>query len=268
MALTIANMRTRTVAQPPRVLIHGPTGLGKTTLGCEFPAPFLLDVEGRRPVDLAHEDVPGFDGDQLATYQDVIDALSSLYNDDHSFQTLIFDTLDRFEPIVWQKACDDNGWKSIEEPGWGKGYTETASYWRTLLDWFIALRRDRGMAIVLIAHSEIKSIPSPTIGPHPSYDVRLHKTALSMITYEMDAIFFMNRDASAQVEKIGKNQTRTTHATGGGTRWVYCDGRPAFTAKGLPGMPDKFIYTRGQGFNEIAKYLPGAAPAAEKKEAA
>lgn len=270
MSLTLRDLKTKTVALPPRVLIYGPPGLGKTSLAAEFPSPVLLDVEGGRPAHVQAEAVPGWAAEDLSSFDAVMEAIGSLYTEDHDFQTVIFDTLDRFEPLLWKKVCEDNRWESIEAPGYGKGYVETGRYWRDMLDGFNALRRDRGMAIVLIAHSTIDRFDDPQAASYSRFDIRLHKKALGMVQDEVDAIFFLNQDATLKKndEKAKQGPGARVRAEGGGTRWVHAEGRPAFVAKNRFGLPEKFLYRPGQGFAEIAKHLPGFAPEDKPRTAA
>jgi len=258
MAISLKSLNRQTVSQPPRFLIYGPPGLGKTNLAAEFPAPVLLDIEGGRPADVPAEVVPGWGPDVLASYDAVIEAIQSLYTEDHGHQTLIFDTLDRFEPFVWAKVCEVEGWtKGIETPGYGKGYVAADAYWRDLLEGLTALRRDRNMAIVLIGHSTIERFDDPTTVSYSRYDIRLHKRALAMVQDEVDAILFLNQDVTIKSTDQGFNKKRT-HAEGGGNRMIHTEGRPAFTAKNRYGFPERFIYRKGQGFAELAKHLPWA----------
>lgn len=254
MALSLKELRTTTALQPPRVLIYGPPGLGKTSLAAEFPNPVLLDIEGGRPAGVRKEDVPGFDAEDLASYDAVMEAIQVLYTDDHQFGTVIVDTVDRFEPLLWARVCADMKWDSIEAPGYGRGYVETARYWREFLDGLNALRRDRGMAVVLIAHAEVGRFDDPATTSYSRYDIRLHKRALGMIQDEVDAILFVNQDVSIKTEDQGFNKKRG-HAEGGGSRWVYCEARPSHVAKNRYGLPPKFLYRPGQGFAELAEPL-------------
>jgi hypothetical protein len=49
----------------------------------------------------------------------------------------------------------------IESFGYGKGYLAALDTWRSFLDGVNALRDERGMGVILIAHAEIKRFDSP-----------------------------------------------------------------------------------------------------------
>jgi hypothetical protein len=261
MALTLKDLRTSAAVLPPRVLIYGPPGLGKSTLASEFPSPVFIDVENGLPPGLS---VNNF-GD-LSDFEAVMQAITALYNEDHAFRTVVVDTLDRLEPMVWAKACEDNKWASIEAPGYGKGYVEADKYWRDLLAGLNALRRDKGMAVVLIAHSTIERFDDPLRASYSRFDIRLHKRALAIVQDEVDAILFVNQDAVIKSEDAGFNK-KINKADGGGTRWIYCEGRPAFTAKNRYGLPDRFMFQKGQGFAVLEPGLAGVSET-KKQEAA
>ena len=103
MALSLSSLRTLTVAdQPPRVLIYGPYGIGKTSLAAEFPSPVFLQLEdgtpnGIRPKGWGRADLPDFES--------VMAALAILYNDDHEFRTLVVDSATEMQKLVFAETC-------------------------------------------------------------------------------------------------------------------------------------------------------------------
>jgi hypothetical protein len=159
--------------------------------------------------------------------------------------------------MVWAKACADNKWSSIEDPGYGKGYVLADGYWRDLLLGLSALRRDRKMHVVLLAHSIVSNFDSPTSASYSRFDIRLHKRAAAIVQDEVDAILFLNQDATIKTEEQGFNKERA-RAEGGHMRWLYAEGRPAWVAKNRFNMPDKLLLQKGSGFDLLAPYLPGA----------
>lgn len=259
--LSLRDLKSTRTALPPRVLIYGPPGLGKTSLAAEFPAPVFIDVEQGVP-----DEIEAASFGEITGYEAVIEAIGALYNEDHEFQTVIVDTLDRLEPLLWAKVCADNRWDSIEAPGYGKGYVMADRLWRDLLEGLNALRRDRGMTVVLIAHSTISNFDSPTSAPYSRYDIRLHKRASGIVQDEVDAILFVNQDATIVEEKQGKD-VKSRHATGGGNRWIFCEGRPAWTAKNRFSMPDKIRFAKGSGYADLSKFFPNTIAAADARAA-
>ena len=76
---------------------------------------FVLTEDG-----LGKLQVPHF---PLATsYAEVAEALDALLDEDHAYSTVVVDSVDWLEPLIWAEACRRNGWQSIESPGFGKGY--------------------------------------------------------------------------------------------------------------------------------------------------
>lgn len=261
MAIPLKSLNSSRTTLPPRNLIYGPPGRGKSTLCSEFPHNIFLDVEKGLPSNIdAHiypEETEGYDG--------IIEAIGRLASEDHDFKSVSLDTLDRLEPFVWAKVCADNGLKAIEDAGYGKGYLLADKYWRDIIDGMNFLRRERGMIVNYVAHSTIERFESPTTAPYNTYDIRLHKRAKAMFQDEVDNIFFVNEDPTLKTDDVGFNK-KVTHAEGGGVRWIYCDGRPSFTAKNRGGMPARIMFTPGQGYAELSKYFP--APATTQTTAA
>lgn len=265
MAISISQLRRIRATEPPRVLIYGPPGMGKTTLASEWPDPVFLQVEDGTPGDL---ELASFG--RLTSLEDVMDAIGSLYTEDHGQRTVALDSLDKLEPLIWAKVAADNNWQNIETPGYGKGYVSADAYWRDLIEGMNALRRDKGMGVVYIAHSTIETVNDPMTQSYSRFDIRLHKRAVGIFQDEVDAIFFLNQDVSLKQDdpKAKQGNGARVRADGGGNRWLYAAPRPAFVAKNRYGVPDKLMYERGKGYEALSPHFPVGAAPTEQAEAA
>jgi AAA domain len=246
-------IHTTTATLPPRILIFGSEGAGKTTLAAKFPAPIFFQVEDGCPSTLTIDTFG-----MLDSYKAAREALSFLAGEPHEHRTVVIDSLDALEPLIWHDVCASQGWASIEQPGYGKGYIVIDNWWLDILAGLDFLRRQRGMTIVLLAHSAIERIDDPRAASYTSYQLRIHKRARALVQDWADAILFLAPDLNIQTEDgaFGKKRTR---ADGGSARWLHCEGRPSFVAKNRYGMPAKIMVPLNFDYGAtLAPYFPPA----------
>src|SRR5690348_13381054 len=106
---SLAAVTVGTPLRPPRLVIYGVDGVGKTTFATRAPNPIVLRTED----GLGTIRVPTFP--TIATdYAEVLRALSDLYTEPHGYQTLVIDSLDWLEPLVWQRTAMLHGKDHIE----------------------------------------------------------------------------------------------------------------------------------------------------------
>ena len=216
---------------PPRLLLYGTEGIGKSTFGAQAPAPIFIQTEDGLS-EISCDKFP------LATsFDDVMASLNCLLTEQHDYQTVVVDSLDWLEPLVWQHACKINNWSTIEEPGYGKGYIAALDLWRQYLDWINALREDRRMMVVQLAHTDIKRFDSPEHEPYDRYVIKLHARAAALLQEHADVVMFANYRISTVKSDVGFNK-KVTRALGSGERVLYTAERPAFLAKNRYGLPD------------------------------
>jgi AAA domain len=248
--LMIDNIRIVTATLPLRLLIHGSEGVGKTTLAAKFPAPVFLQLEDGTPAGL---ELNSFG--LLTSFADTRAALASLASEEHAFCTVVIDALDALEGLIWRDVCVQQGWASIETPGYGKGYIVVDTWWLDLLSGLEYLRRERGMLIVLLAHSAIETINDPRAASYTSYQLRLHRRARGLVQDWCDAIGFLAIDLHVHTEEAGFGRKRA-RADGGSQRWLHLEARPSFVAKNRYAMPARLPVPVDFNYEAIASYFP------------
>lgn len=221
---------------PPRLAIYGPHGIGKTTFVAQAPSPLLLQTEdGEGLLDVPRTGI-------LKTFTEVQEVLAALYMDDHQYQTLGIDTIDWLEPIVWAEACQRNGWKDIETPGYGKGYLAANDVWREFFAGLVALRDARNMSVILVAHAEVKTFNDPSADPYDRYQIKLQKGASALMQEWSDAVLFANFKTYTTKTDAGFNK-KVTKGIGSGERVLHTEERPAYYAKNRYGLPPEITFS-------------------------
>jgi len=243
--MSLADIRTKSKQKPPRLVVYGGAGIGKTTFGSTMPKPiFILTEDGMGKIEAEQFPLcPAWDKEKEHDEDKnlgVLQRLKALIKEDHDYKTVVIDSLDWLEPMIWDKACQDNGWKSIEQPGFGKGYVEVLKYWRVYIDLLNTLREEKGMIILQIAHSQIKRFESPEIEAFDRYELKLHRKSADLILEHSDCCFFANYKLGT-IKTQGKGGTMTTKAVAGDVI-AHCREKPAFLAKNRYGLPDNLPF--------------------------
>jgi len=227
----------------PIVVLYGHEGRGKTTLAAKFPKPVALLLERGLPRGVAIDAV-----EDVRTFEDIMTALRGLYDDPHGYQTLVIDTIDALEPMLIESVCVRNGWKTVEQPPFGKGWVMADDTWRQFLRGLTAIRDRHGMAICLVCHAEVVKIDDPRAPTYGSYQPKLHKRARALVMDAADAVLFLAEDL-----RIVTDGERT-RADAAPHRFLFTEGRPAFAAKNRFAMPPKIAIPSDFDFGNLARY--------------
>jgi hypothetical protein len=238
------------VFPPQKILIYGVQGIGKNTFAATFKAPILLQIEDGS----AAIDIPTFP--LVTTFQGVIDIIQALHGD-HQYKTLVVDTLDWLEPLLWAACCEHHGKESIESFGYGKGYIEVDRWWRHVMSGLDSLRHSKGMDIVVLAHSEVKNISPPDSDPYDTYQIKMQKRAFALWQEWADTVAFLNYKVNIQKTKTGINEERT-RGIGTGDRMIYLSERPAWKAKCRWPIPDEILIGKDRQWSAFHEQLEAA----------
>lgn len=218
------------------LVVYGPGGIGKTTLAATAPGPVgFFDLENslpklkpqldNAPVEIDIRPVVG-----IATWQDLRDALNSDgWND---IRTIVIDSGTRAEEMAidWTLKNTPIGQKqyakSVEDYGYGKGYTH-------VYDTFLPLLSDlerhtrAGRNVIIVCHDCTANVPNPNGEDWIRYEPRLQSPTSGKASIRLrirewaDHVLFVGYDVAV---KDGKGK-------GGGTRTIYPRELPHCMAK-------------------------------------
>ena len=129
---------------PRRVMLYGTHGIGKSTFASCAPKPVFIQTEdGLGEINCAKFPV-------TTTFDQAMQALSELYTEQHSYRTVVVDSLDWLERLIWAEVCRKRHVESIEDIGYAKGYVFAMTQWREFIDGLSALRSDKGLSLIHI----------------------------------------------------------------------------------------------------------------------
>lgn len=234
---------------PLRYMFYGAEGTGKSTLASAAPDPIWIDADdGSARLNVARyqfRDEPA--GHVPRTYAEILSAIHDLTVSPHSFKTLVLDTADRIESMLWQYIIEresepsarskDGALTSIESFGYGKGYVMAVDEWRNLCVRLDRIRTTRGMSIVLIAHSIVKAYKNPTGPDYDRYQPALHDKAAGFLKGWCDLTGFVRHEDDAAKEPGNRNGRPKGFSTG--RRLLMLSHSAAFDAKSRIALPEE-----------------------------
>lgn len=228
MAWDLKSITKNHAAKAPRALVYGVEGIGKTTFAAGAPEPiFICTEDGLGSLDVAHFPL-------VEKTDDVMQAIGTLYESEHPYRTVVLDSVDWLDNAVVREI--ENKYEA-KDLAYGKGAVIAADKWRDILTGFNALRNDRGMSVILIAHTTIKRFDSPETEPYDRYQPKLQERTSSIIREWCDAVLFANYKTIVRKSEVGFNK-EVARGISTGERLLYTNERPAYMAKNRYALPD------------------------------
>jgi hypothetical protein len=232
--------------KPRRTLLYGVHGIGKSTWAAQAPNCLILNLEdGLDDIDCQRTE-------HLTAMESVNQILIDLANEKHDFRTIAIDSIDWLEGLLHAQVARDAGKDSISEIGFGKGYEAALKYWDDFvfkLDW---LRKEKGMQIILLAHSAIVKHSDPEVDSYDRYQPALHKSASAMLQEWCDEVLFASYRVFVRKEDLGFSKERNI-AVSNSERYIRTQETAACLAKNrLQDMPAEIPFS----WADYAKYFP------------
>jgi hypothetical protein len=215
------------VQEPHRILIYGVGGVGKSTFLSEAPNPIFLDTQaGTTRLDVQRFPRP-------ESWEDVLEAIDTLIETEHPYQTLAIDLLDDIEQLLWASICKRDGQENIEGYGYGKGYKVALVEWRQLIAKLERLRR-KGMLIGFVAHASIRPFKNPEGEDYDRYTLQIHEQAAGLLRGWCDTVLFARHETVLKTDPKKKR----TRGLSTGARVIQTVETAAYYAKNRDNLPD------------------------------
>jgi len=227
MAFNLASISRGKQIKPPRVFLYGVHGIGKSTFGNKAPDSIFIPTEdGLGSLDCAAFPI-------AKSTNDVFEAITSLYSDEHDFKNVVLDSTDWLENIILAEM--DREYDS-KELSYGKGSVILAEKWRGILEGFNALRNERNMGVIFLGHNEIRRFDSPETEPYDRYQPKMTKQSSALVQEWADCVFFTNYKTLIKKEEVGFDK-KVARGITTGERLIYTSETPAFYAKNRYELP-------------------------------
>ena len=227
---------------PIKVVLYGPEGIGKSTFASQFPNPLFIDTEeSTKMMNVRRFKRPG-------TWEELLQMVDYVKQNPTVCSTLIIDTADWAERLCETSVCRKGAKRSIEDFGYGKGYTIVAEEFGHLLDMLTALTSVK-VNVVLTAHSLIRKFERPDeSGAYDRYELKLGNKAGSkcsaLVKEWCDLLLFANyKEIVSDVN--GKKKAQ------GGRRVMYTSHHPCWDAKNRLALKDELAFD----YKEIAGFV-------------
>lgn len=262
MAISLESIITGKDNNPPRIVFYAPSGFGKNTFASQAPSPIFIQCE---------EGVGNMTYDRFPlakSFKDVLDALGLLAETKHKFSTVVIDTIDALERLIFEEVVKEHNAEkkpitSIGDIGFGAGYVKALNYWGQLLSALDYLRKEKGIMPILLAHSQIKSFTPPDSDSYDRYRFNMHDRASELVKDWADVVLFGNY--KVHTRSSGEGFNKTTKGIGG-DRFLYTQERPAHWGKNRFDLPYEIPFKQGSQWNDFEALLyPPKKPEMVKK---
>lgn len=213
---------------PPKIMLIGVEGVGKSTAGASMPNPIFVCGESGL-VGPQFDGIPNFTPEN---WKDILDFCEELAATPGDFRTLVIDTLDWVEPMLYAHVCAEGKQKNIECFGYGKGYVLAQQEARKLLVALDKVNR-AGLNILLLSHSQLRKVQNVLGDDYDHFESKLNAKVGGIFKEWADAVLF------ARFETFVENKDGKVKAYGGSTRVVETTHSAAWDAKNRYGLPEQ-----------------------------
>ena len=224
----LQKLTTGKTSAPPRILVYGDAGIGKSSWAAQAPKPVFIPLED----GLDQIDCTKFD--HVKDFATLVADLKAVRDEEHDFRTLVVDSLSALQNIVADGVCAASGAKFLTAAygGFNRGNDAALAQVRkdvySLLD---EIRRKRQMCVIQIAHSHDETVKYTDGTTDRRTAPRLIASIRDWVVEWNDIVAYARirtmEDASGGRVVVGRN---------GGERELVCSGDTRLLAKNRYGI--------------------------------
>jgi hypothetical protein len=222
------NVSSGRVDKPAKLLVWGPPAVGKSSFASQAPDALFIEAEDRT----GHLDVNRIG---VKTWEEVFQVIKEVATGENiPYKTLVFDTVDAMEILLFDYLAREAGVDSHEDigGGWFKFRTPMIRQWKRFTNQIDKLTH-KGFQCILLAHAQTKSYQPP--GDGAKYDrfiIKMDQAGGDFLVENVDLV----GHAKFQVYvKPGKDKSSKATATTLGKRVLSFKFDPVHpTKQGIP----------------------------------
>lgn len=258
----VTNVQPSRIILPPRITIYGPEKVGKTTFAASIPDAVIADLEAGSGAQTARRFMRNPETGMLTTYKSFLDLVDSVERQEHQLSAFVVDSVDWLETLVFEQVAAEYGKRTVADIDYGKGHAAAENIFHDLFRRLDRLRDRRGMAVVLIAHSEVVRFDNPISASYDQYRLKLHKRIAPLVNEWSDCLLFANTAVKVSKEQVGMVKVNKASDQG---MVLYTGKSEAYVAGNRYGLPPVIPFTWGdfiEAFNQATADGPASAAAA------
>jgi len=241
---------------PPRLVLFGGPGVGKTTFGTKCQKPVFILTEDGCPAYVPRIPKIG----KIEKWEDILAAIGYLVREDHGKETCILDVANGAEVLCRDYICSTKfGGNMLPGRGkeaymqWGQGDKLMQQEFIRLLNGLDMLRTKKKMFVVLLTHEGLHRQGNALGDDFLKIGGAMHKLTWASVMEWSDQIGHITKDHIAVIKQGDKVAKRR----GSNKRICYFEGGPGRDAKARTGyeMPESIEFSY-ENYIKASKWNP------------
>lgn len=239
---SLADIQSKSESMPNRYGLHAREGWGKTSFGAQTPKPIYIQTKGETGLDtlIANGQLPETPHfPEIQSWEDLKEAIRFLTHEEHSYRTLVIDTVNGAERLCYEHVCQRDfagDWSDRGFYGYMRGYEVALADWRMFLNDLDELRHAKRMTVMMLIHTKIKTFKNPLGADYDRWAPDLHEKCWGLTLKWLDCVLFGNFETIVKTEKVDSKKGKAASSI---SRILYTQPQGAFDAKNRFGLPEE-----------------------------